>query len=273
MKRLGSDCIDVREYGERGPTVVVLHGGPGAPGSVASLARDLATNSRVLEPLQRRSGGEPLTVDRHCRDLAAVAPDRALLVGWSWGAMLALSFAARYPERTSAVVLVGCGTYDETTRGLYRRAMDDRLGPDGRARVRELERRLFAETDPAKREPLFAELAGILTRAQCVEPIEAERESLPIDVRGHEETWRDVLRLQRDGAEPARFRAITAPVLMLHGDDDPHPGKATRDLLRRYVPHLEYTGFALCGHSPWLESHARNVFLTRLRDWLSLHVE
>ncbi len=32
------------------------------------------------------------------------------------GAMLGLSFTARHPERVSRLVLVGCGTYDETCR-------------------------------------------------------------------------------------------------------------------------------------------------------------
>src|SRR5688572_17590053 len=105
--------IEVRRYGSAGETVVVLHGGPGAPGCAAGLARVMAGEFVVLEPLQRRSGRVALTVARHVEDLAFVAPRPAVLVGWSWGAMLGLSFAARYPERVSALVLVGCGTYDE----------------------------------------------------------------------------------------------------------------------------------------------------------------
>jgi pimeloyl-ACP methyl ester carboxylesterase len=92
-----------------------------------------------------------------------------------------------------------------------------------------------------------------------------------VDARGHEETWNDVLRLQRDGVEPAAFTAITAPVLMVHGDSDPHPGPGTRDLLRRYVPQLEYVELARCGHTPWRERHARDEFFDVLRAWLTDH--
>ena len=59
----------VRFYGTSGTAVAVLHGGPGAPGYVAPVARGLADAFRVIEPFQRPSGGEPLTVARHVEDL------------------------------------------------------------------------------------------------------------------------------------------------------------------------------------------------------------
>ena len=89
----------------------------------------------MLEPLQRRSSGSPLTVARHVADLAAVLPSGAALVGWSWGAMLALSFAAAYPGRARSLALVGCGTYDTTSRVAYEHALASRLGEEGRRRV------------------------------------------------------------------------------------------------------------------------------------------
>ena len=69
-------AIQVREYGTSGPMVLVLHGGPGAPGGMAPLARRLADSVRVLEPLQRGSGGEPLTVARHVADLHELVESR-----------------------------------------------------------------------------------------------------------------------------------------------------------------------------------------------------
>jgi pimeloyl-ACP methyl ester carboxylesterase len=96
------ESIRVRRYGNRGPNVVVLHGGPGSPGSAAGLARALADEFSVLEPLQRRSGMVPLTVSQHVEDLAAIAPTGSAIVGHSWGAMLGLSFAACFPDRVQS---------------------------------------------------------------------------------------------------------------------------------------------------------------------------
>lgn len=267
----GPDPIDVRTYGSAGSTIVVLHGGPGAPGSVAALARDLGRNFRVLEPLQRRSGAVPLTVSRHVEDLAAVAPMPAILIGWSWGAMLALSFGARYPDRTAALVLIGCGTYDDASRAEYSLRMEQRLGPVGHSRMRELRDRLLATTDPVELDWLLAEQGRLAAAAQSVDPIEGDEPAgdLPVDGRGHEETWADVLRLQREGIEPAIFDAIDAPILMLHGDEDPHPGRVISNALRGHVRRLEYVGLPECGHEPWREVRARQRFFQVLRAWLA----
>lgn len=271
--------IDVRTYGTGGPTVVVLHGGPGAPGSVASLARDLARTCRVLEPLQRRgSGPEPLTIARHVEDLREVLETHlphapALLVGWSWGAMLGLSFAAAHPDRVAALALVGCGTYDETTRALYRARVADRLGPAGLARKAAITARLAVETDPAERDRLLAASGALVDGAQAVAPLPDDGldDALEVDALGHGQTWADVLARQARGEEPAAFAAIEAPVLMLHGADDPHPGAATRDLLARHVRRLAYVEFPRCGHAPWKERHAREPFLEALARWIAGH--
>src|SRR5262249_27313959 len=61
--------IEVRTYAGRDGPVVMLHGGPGAPGAMAGLATTLAPEFEVWEPLQRRSGEVELTVDRHVADL------------------------------------------------------------------------------------------------------------------------------------------------------------------------------------------------------------
>src|SRR5439155_20380358 len=184
----------------------VLHGGPGAPGSAAGLARLLGSRFRVLEPLQRRSGAVPLTVARHVADLADVAPEGAAIVGWSWGAMLALSYAAAHPGRVQSLALVSCGTYDEGSRALYRRDMDARLGVGGRARMAALRARLTGLADPMQRERVVEELGELAVRTQACDPLPDDDEgALPADSAGHDATWRDVLRLQTGDVEPAAF--------------------------------------------------------------------
>ncbi len=43
---------NLRKYGRAPYTVAIVHGGPGAPGDMAPVARELSTTYGVLEPLQ-----------------------------------------------------------------------------------------------------------------------------------------------------------------------------------------------------------------------------
>jgi pimeloyl-ACP methyl ester carboxylesterase len=235
--------IEVRRYGSVGPTVVVLHGGPGAPGSVASLARALADGFAVLEPLQRPSGGEPLTVARHVADLDEVigslgSGGRPALVGSSWGAMLALAYGAAHPESTSGIVLVGSGTFDLAARARMHAILDERRALDFGAKY------------------TFERIS------------DEESDGRAFDERANHETWSDMLRLQAAGIYPDAFAAIRVPLLMLHGAYDPHPGAMIRAGLAPFVPQLEYVEWERCGHEPWIERHARDEFLATLRAWL-----
>ncbi len=88
------------------------------------------------------------------------------------------------------------------------------------------------------------------------------------DALAHQQSWDDMLRLQREGLYPAAFSAITAPVLMLHGAEDPHPGTLIRDSLTPYVSQLTYHEWPRCGHYPWLERSVHEPFVEHLAAWL-----
>jgi pimeloyl-ACP methyl ester carboxylesterase len=260
--------IQVRKYaGSDGP-VVVLHGGPGAPGSLAGLATQLAPDFEVWEPLQRRSGEVPLTVDRHVADLHDIAPEPATIIGHSWGAMLGLSYAARYPAAVRALALVGCGTYDTASRGEYARRFEAKLDDAGRLRGQELRIAMERARGRVERDEVLARRGAFAAEVQAVDLLPEAEDPVGADAAGHDETWRDVLRRQATGLEPQLFDAIESPVLMLHGADDPHPGTMIRDTLLRHIPQLEYIGIPRCGHEPWRERHGREPFLTALRGWL-----
>ena len=261
--------LETRTYGLSGPTVIVLHGGPAAVGSAGPLARGLAGCCRVLEPWQRGSGLEPLTVAKHVADLnelvTGVLPSKPVLVGESWGAMLALAYAAVHPDAVRAVVLVGCGTFDEEARAQFVRTRDQRKTADMLRRLEQLQ----AECpDAAKRCMLEHDLTR---RVYDYEPMQAhagDESPKPFDMKAHTETWNDMLRLQKECVYPAAFAAITCPVLMLHGDYDPHPGPAIYSSLKRFIPQLEWREIEKCGHSPWNERWARDGFFNTLHEWI-----
>ncbi len=259
--------IAVREYGSAGPTVVLLHGGPGAAGYMAPVARDLSGAFRVLEPLQRGSGAEPLTVARHVEDLREVIRSRCgsappTLVGHSWGAMLALAYAAAHPGDSRGLALIGCGTFDPVTRSRLRERVERRMDESLRRRISRLE---IEYPDPDERLRVTCDL---LLPAYSHDAMTDRFEIESCDARAHHESWADMLRLQSEGIYPAAFKAISAPVLMLHGEVDPHPGGEVRASLQPHLPQLQYHEWPRCGHYPWIERGVREDFFSRLGKWL-----
>jgi pimeloyl-ACP methyl ester carboxylesterase len=260
--------ITVRRYGTKGPAVVLVHGGPGAPGTLAPVARALEDGWRVLEPLQRTREQSPLSVEVHLDDLHGVMPPQpTAMVGHSWGAMLALCYAARHPDRVERLVLVGCGTFDKEARAQLRRERKRRIEAKGIAGdVAALEARLRDETDPGRTDAILRELGDLTDAIDHYDALPEKDETLDIDGPGHKEAWEDMLRLQEEGVYPAAFVAVRAPVTMLHGEYDSHPGPAIRDSLAPYLRELTYRSFPRCGHTPWVERHAREPFLEALRE-------
>lgn len=268
MASLGwSENRRIRFHGDHGPQVIVLHGGPAACGSAFPLARGLAHGFRVIEPFQRRSGQQPLTVAVHVDDLYQLICSRCqgeqpALVGASWGAMLALAYAAEHSESIKSIVLVGCGTFDSASREVIVK----------RRRQKIID---FISKHPEYEADLKLDIGQQIMKwhdmTDSYEPVKDQGEthlSEPFDEIGHKETWQDMVRCQKVGIYPQSFTSVKVPVLMLHGADDPHPGGMIRDTLKQYIPHLEYHEFQKCGHEPYNEKYARDDFFALTTAWL-----
>jgi len=261
-------------YGSTGPYVIVLHGGPAAAGSAELLAKGLADSFRVIEPYQRGSSDTPLSVARHIADIHEIVEKipgggKPALVGESWGAMLALSYAAAHPQAIDALALVGCGTFDKTSRAKIIEILETRMDSRIRSELKSLETHVNDSSERMRKR--YALLTGLYDYAP-IKTLADENNNLDtFDVRAHKETWDDMLRLQAKGIYPAAFSAIRSPIVMLHGSYDPHPGPMIRDSLLPHIPHLEYREWEKCGHRPWIEKYVQDEFFRALKDWLILH--
>ena len=172
----------------------------------------------------------------------------------------------RAPRVRASLALVGCGTFDAASRAEYERRVAARTTP---ALAAELRRAGREARDPDDR---LRRAARVHERLQAFDPFPAARGTMAwVDARGNRESWHDMLRLQVEGVYPAAFARVTCPVLMLHGDADPHPGRPIHASLSPHVRRLEYHELARCGHEPWRERHARGAFFRLLGAWLAEH--
>ena len=142
-------------HGE-GPALVWLHGWGQSGGSLLPLARLLATRrSGIVFDLPGFGKTPMLAPDAGTADYAdalaaeIAGEERVVLVGHSFGARVALQFAARHPARVAALVLIaGAGlkrkrsrvwrlrAYGLKTLGRLLRALDRLAGTDLHARYR-----------------------------------------------------------------------------------------------------------------------------------------
>ncbi len=261
----------IRFHGDHGPSVITLHGGPGAFGGAVHLAQGLSKEFQVTEPWQRPRGDRPLTVAIHTEDLhnlilSRFNGEKPALVGSSWGAMLALAYAAEHSDSTNAIVLVGCGTFDEASRNVIVQKRTQKIAD-------------YISKHPEHKADLQLDIGTQMMKwhgmTDAYEPLAIDNdppESEPFDMQGHTETWQDMARCQEAGIYPQSFSSVKVPAIMLHGADDPHPGTMIRDTLKRYILHLEYHEFPLCGHNPEIEKYAKDEFFAVLSSWLKKHL-
>ncbi len=247
-----------RTYGAPPFTVAVVHGGPGAPGEMAPVARALAYGWGVLEPLQTAA-----TLNGQIQELQAILQHTGdlpvTLIGWSWGAWLSFMLAARHPESVKKLILVGSGPFETTYAAHIMEVRLRRLSAEERADVFALSAAL---DDPAvtDKSTIMARLGTLIAKADAYDPLLHEREQLECQYQIHQRVWAEADALRRSGELLALGRKITCPVVALHGDYDPHPAEGVREPLARVLTDFQFVLLKHCGHCPWIEQQARDQF-------------
>lgn len=262
----------MRIYGPPPYRVALVHGGPGAAGEMAPVARALAVGRGVLEPLQTATSlaGQ---VEELVADLQAHADLPVTLVGHSWGAWLSTIVAARQPALVAKLVLVSSGPYEERYAADLERA---RLGKLSAEEQREYGALVRALADPhgVDEDARLARLGALAAKADAYDPIEAElAESSSVRVQGdiYRRVWEEAAALRRSGELLELARCIRCPVVAIHGEEDPHPGEGVRAPLAAAVARFRFIPLARCGHTPWVERQARAEFYRLLEKELRTH--
>lgn len=241
-----------RAYGQRPYRAVVVHGGPGAAGSAAGLARGMAAFASVLEPFQSADSVNGQVAElRH--QIAAHADPPVVLVGWSWGGMLATIMAAKQPEAVAKLVLVGPSSFDDAEAAAI---MPERL-----RRLSGADRERVAELSGAGDDASLVELGRIVEGADAYDPLPEDDEQVEVSAAIYRAVWNEAVALRRSGEMLALAARVTCPFTVIHGDYDPHPVSAISS-----VPNVRIVTLARCGHMPWRERQAREEFFRVLRE-------
>jgi len=118
LSNAGEIRLHCVQWGEQGPPIVCIHGLTANAFCFQAFADELAPNHRVIAYDLRGRGesdkpDEGYSVPLHAMDLAKLIDtlgiERPILIGHSLGALIALYFAAHYPDKLSKLVLVDAG--------------------------------------------------------------------------------------------------------------------------------------------------------------------
>lgn len=254
----------VRKWGAGPYTIAVIHGGPGAPGEVAPVARELSAVRPVLEPLQTET-----TLDGQVQELRSVLIEQGkvpvTLVGFSWGAYLSWLLAARYPALVKKLILIGCPPFEEEYAASITKTRLVRMKQQDKAEAQEIMGKLNVPDTPGKN-ALLARLGYLLSRADAFDPANIEDEGFHCQYDIFREVWEEAAELRRTQVLLQMAKSIKCPVVAIHGDWDPHPADGVTVPLSKELADFRFILLEKCGHRPWAERNASEHFYKVLTE-------
>jgi pimeloyl-ACP methyl ester carboxylesterase len=257
---------NVRFYSSKPYRVAVIHGGPGAPGEMAPVARELASLAGVLEPLQTKNSFEG-----QVQELRGVLKEHGalpiILIGFSWGAFLSFIVTARYPDLVKKLILIGSGPFEEQYADNIEPDRLNRLTEEERIEAFNLIESINDPSTPDKDKPM-ARVAELFAKADTYAPLPAltqEKDALPVSEAINRKVWAEAKPLRISGELLELGKRINCPVLAIHGDYDPHLAAGVTEPLSRVLKDFKFILLEKCGHEPWREKFARDRFYKILR--------
>jgi proline iminopeptidase len=269
---VGNADLYSREVGQ-GPAIIVLHGGPDF--DHCYLVPDLDRLSDTYHLIYYDQRGRGRSADRVKPEDVTLASDIAdiekvrqffhvntvVLLGHSWGTVLALEYALRYPDRVSRLILMNPGPASTDD---YKQLREEWLEkrPDDMARRKAISATAaYKEGDP---EAVIAyyriHFKPALTRPEDYERIiarlsatftkEGILKARAIEARLMDETWSspeyDLL---------PKLKSLRIPTLVISGDHDFIP-IATAEHINQAIPNAHMVTLKGCGHFSYLECPA-----------------
>lgn len=255
---------NLRKYGNSPYNVVVVHGGPGAPGEMKPVALELSSSYRVLEPLQTAN-----TIKGQVEELKSVIENQGtppvILVGWSWGAWLSFITTAENPSLIKKLILISSGPFETKYAESIMPTRLSHLKPAESERVKVLINIL--QKGNANND-ILQEFGELMSKADSYNPIPRRGETIEVQADVYENIWKEAEEIRRNGKLLEYGKLINCPVVVIHGDYDSHPYEGVKKPLSRVLKDCEFILLKNCGHHPWLEKQAKDDFYSVLEKEL-----
>ena len=242
----------------------MLSGGPGFSTSYLNAAAEhFAQKNTVVLFDQRGTGrstvsdGGAISIETNVEDLEALREelggDPLRFYGHSWGAMLTMIYAARYPTHVAAMVLSDSGGPDMSFADAFSRRLE--------ARMTAADRKAMAYWGPLRSGPDGAHASEEYFKAQLGAYVD-DRSQIPVlldpadthvfDVRVSRAMFAD---LDHHYDVKEGLKSVSVPTLIVLGRDDPI-GIATAQRLHGLIEGSSLEVIDSAAHFPWADRPA-----------------
>jgi pimeloyl-ACP methyl ester carboxylesterase len=259
-----STIKNLRMYGVAPYTVAVIHGGPGAPGEMAPVAKQLSKNVGVLEPFQKAS-----SVRGQTEELYTILEDHShppmTLIGFSWGAWLSYIFTNLHPAFVKKLILISCSPFEEKDAIGIMRIRLSRLNREEKKEINSLQEALQDPSNTDKN-TIFARFGELMFKADSYDPLPYKNNVIRFDYECYQHIWREAIELRQSVKLFYFGKNIQCLVVALHGEYDPHPAYAIKNSLSRVCKDFRFILLKDCGHYPWMEKLAYEKFYDTLHQ-------
>jgi proline iminopeptidase len=256
-----------------GQPLIVLHGGPDFDTAYLLPELDLLADAYRLIYYDQRGRGrsadgvrpEDVTLASDLSDLETIRRhfnlDAPVLLGHSWGTVLALEYALRNPSHVSRLILMNPAPVSASQLAVLRKSYLAQLGPE-----MERQREIMASAAYKAGDPeAVAARYRIHFRYGLRRPEDYDklmtRMSAQFRAQGHDgilKAWAVESRLYRDTWELAGYdllptlRGLHTPALVIVGEQDFIPPEIGREIAEA-LPRVTFTVIEACGHFAYLE--------------------
>jgi pimeloyl-ACP methyl ester carboxylesterase len=241
--------------------VILLHGGPGAIGSLEPLARELSEDFGVIEHLQSKK-----SIEKEMNELNNIIERNAdvpvTIIGHSYGAWFATLFADKYPLDIRKLILVSSGPFKNENAKNIMDTRFERLSEEERENARNYMDIIFNKKEGDKKEAL-TKFGTLMTKTDSYELIE-EKPKTKVDFDLFDTLSKEISDLRYDEKLLDSLEKVEIPIVFIQGNYDPHPADKLKETVEKHGNNTKFYLLKKCGHYPWLEKYAKDDFITIL---------
>lgn len=246
----------------KGAPVVLLSGGPGfSPEYLRPIAEKLSGSGHSFILLNQRGTGKSvipvydanaLSFKNLVGDLESLRQelkqDKLVILGHSFGGILAMTYAREHPDRVAALVFVDSGGPTLRAMATFNTNLEARFSDEEKAKIKEW-------SDPARLKEQHKQAVLELTRAKTAAYF-ADRSKAHLlrdtlnESSFHDGVFWSILPQMMTLDLRSGLDKVKAPVLVIHGKQDP---LESGDEVHETFPGSKYVVIENAGHFPWLE--------------------